>query len=63
MLDIVFSIKNAMLATSVFVFFIILFYRVKFPTWKQFIKIGSIVIIIYFILYFYICYLIKSINL
>ncbi|PIT68291.1 hypothetical protein CER18_07400 [Bartonella tribocorum] len=57
--DIIFFIKNALFATNIFVLLSIYFYKLNFPTWFQSIKLGLIVIIIYFILYFYIFYLLK----
>lgn len=52
MYDILFNIKNALLATNIFLIINILSSKLQFPTWKKSIKLGLIIIIIYFIIYF-----------
>ncbi len=59
MTDIIFIIKNALFATNIFVLLSIYFYKLTFPTWWQSIKLGSIIIIVYFIIYFGLYYLIN----
>ncbi len=57
--DILFNIKNALLATNIFLFLSIFSSKLKFPTWKKSIKLGFIIIIIYFIIYFGLYYFIN----
>ncbi|CDO48335.1 hypothetical protein BM1374166_00647 [Bartonella tribocorum] len=57
--SILFNIKNALLATNIFLILSILFSKLQFPTWKKSIKLGLAIIIIYFIIYFGLYYLIK----
>lgn len=59
MIDLMFNIKNALLATNIFVVLSIFYSKFKFPTWKQSIKLGLIIIIIYFIIYFGLYYSMK----
>lgn len=59
MSDIIFIIKNSLFATNIFILLIIYFYRLSFPTWSQSVKLGSIIITIYFIIYFGLYYLLK----
>lgn len=58
MYDIIFIIKNSLFATNIFVLLSIYFYKLTFPTWLQSIKLGLIIIIIYFLIYFGTYYLI-----
>lgn len=57
MIDLVFNIKNALFATNIFVLLSIYFYKLNFPTWWQSMQLGSVIIIIYFIIYFSLYYL------
>lgn len=59
MSDIIFIIKNSLFATNIFILLSIYFYRLSFPTWSQSVKLGSIIITIYFIIYFGLYYLLK----
>ncbi|GAA5109276.1 hypothetical protein GCM10023261_12040 [Bartonella jaculi] len=59
MTDIIFIIKNALFATNIFVLLSIYFSKSTFPTWCQSIKLGSIIIVIYFIIYFGLYYLLN----
>ncbi len=59
MIDLMFNIKNTLLATNIFVVLSMFYSKLKFPTWRQSIKLGSIIIIIYFIIYFGLYYLMK----
>ncbi len=60
--SILFNIKNALLATNIFLILSILFSKLQFPTWKKSIKLGLITIIIYFIIYFGLYCLINDIS-
>ncbi len=59
MIDLMFNIKNALLATNIFLILSIFFSKLQFPTWKKSIKLGLITIIIYFIIYFGLYYFIN----
>ncbi|EJF77655.1 hypothetical protein MCO_00793 [Bartonella sp. DB5-6] len=59
MIDLMFNIKNALLATNIFLILNIFFSKLQFPTWKKSIKLGLITIIIYFIIYLGLYYLIN----
>ncbi|QEE08998.1 hypothetical protein D1093_05060 [Bartonella kosoyi] len=59
---ILFNIKNALLATNIFLILSILLSKLQFPTWKKSIKLGLITIIIYFIIYFGLYCLINDIS-
>lgn len=60
--DILFNIKNALLATNIFLIINILYSKLQFPNWKKSIKLGLVIIIIYFIIYFGLYYLINDIS-
>lgn len=59
MIDLMFNIKNALLATNIFVVLSMFYYKLKFPTCRHSIKLGSIIIVIYFVIYFGLYYLMK----
>ncbi len=54
---ITFIVKNALFATNIFVLLSMYFYKLNFPTWWQSIKLGSVIIITYCIIYFGLYYL------